>query len=456
MSKIWFCSTCGYEVDTKGRCHLCRQKLVASPLPSLPVGDDEAEVGYRIDDWEDGARGRLIEALIAEGILHRFEEDDLVVTTDDEERVDALVEELAEVTGDDGGPFVGGDVDGPPLDAVEDEVVRAVQLLLQAARRLRVDPTDMEADGDVAEASAGVFLTEDYPGAGVDTWAAIGRVTRGLLAALGADEALEDEIRQQAGVLAILLGPLAVDPQPLVEDDGEGPPAAVAGLKGTSGEDEADALDVRAGELGAAELGTAELAASATEDAAAHPAVEAGSDTGDDDTGDVDADDIDTDDGPAERLLGGGPETSYEVPEWLPEQRALLSVLLEDQAIPHAWDGSDLVVASVNEEAAEILFDRIGGVDEDEDEETRYRAIEELFAAVDRLANAPDDDERAAVVVGASGAVEGSTPLGFDDGKWLALRRRTRTLADSIEHGAQPDVVVSQAVSLRDALRELV
>lgn len=432
MSKIWFCATCGYEVNAKGRCHLCRQKLVASPLPPLPAGDEDTEVGYRIADWEDRARGRLIEALVAEGILHRFEDDDLVVAAEDEEAVDRLVDELAEIADDDGGPFVGTGAGAGAAGDLDDEVVRAVGLLFRAAQRLRVDPTDMEADGDVAEASAGVFLTEDYPGADVDTWAAVGRVTRALLAALGADEALEDDIRQQAAVLATLLGPVVA---PASSAGGEGRP------DGPEARDEADAADN--------EPPTAADSPAAADDApAAAPAADAAAPAADDAPAD--------DEAPAERLLGGGPETSYEVPDWKPEQRALLSVLLGDHAIPHAWDGSDLVVASVDEQAVEALFDRIGGVAEDEDDETRYRAIEELFAAVDRLVNSPGDEERSAVVVGATGAVEGPTPLGFDDGKWLALRRRARILADSIEHSAQPDVVASQAASLRDALRELV
>ena len=48
-------------------------------------------------------------------------------------------------------------------------------------------------------------MVDDYWGADDATWAAIGRVTRRLLSALGADEALEDEIRAEAAVLGKLL-----------------------------------------------------------------------------------------------------------------------------------------------------------------------------------------------------------------------------------------------------------
>ncbi len=449
MSKIWFCPTCGYEVGARGRCHLCRQKLVASPLPPLPAGDEDDEVGYRIADWADRARGRLIEALIEQRILHRFEDDDLVVGAEDEEQVDQMVEEFAEeFAGDDRMvPGTGPATEAPYAGEVEGEVVVAVEMMFRAAQRLRVDPTDMEADGDVAEASAGVFMTEVYPGMAPDEWAAVGRVTRGLLAALGADEALEDEIRRQAAVLVTLLRPAveatAVDAAPTAGDlQPEADPVALAG--------EADAL-VAASAL---ESG-ADRDAGEEHDADADGASDAEGASDADADADMDSD-TDTDSDTDLRILGGGPETSYEVPEWLPEQRALLSVLLEDRAIPHAWDGADLVVPSVDEASVEGLFDQVGGVAEEEDDETRYRALEELFAAVVRLVNDPHDKERSAAVIAASGAVEGPTPIGFDDGKWLGLRRRTRTLADALEHNADPEVVTSQSASLRDSLRELV
>ena len=90
----------------------------------------------------------------------------------------------------------------------DEQVGAAVQLLADAARRLREDPTDMHADADVAEASATVFMVDSFSVADEETWAAVGRVTRRLLSALGADEALDDEIRTEAAILDKLLAPL--------------------------------------------------------------------------------------------------------------------------------------------------------------------------------------------------------------------------------------------------------
>jgi hypothetical protein len=94
-------------------------------------------------------------------------------------------------------------------------------MLAAAAARLREDPTDMHADSDVAEASSAVFAADSYPGADTETWSAVGRVTRRLLAVLGADEALEDDIRREAGVLHVLLAPLVGEPAPSVAAVGD-------------------------------------------------------------------------------------------------------------------------------------------------------------------------------------------------------------------------------------------
>jgi hypothetical protein len=469
--KVWYCRNCGYEVDSRGRCHRCRQKLVASHLERLAPGPEDQEVGYRLDDWADRTRGRLIEGLVAGDVAHRFEGDELVVTVDDEERVDALVERVTSTAalddladGDEPDPALLGEV----ADGIDEEVTGALGLMLRAASRLRVDPTDMEADGEVAEASAGVFMVDGWAGADDDTWAAVGRVTRRLLAALGSDEALEEEIRTEAAVLATLLGPLVArsSGQTVTAPATNGSSAEVPGPPVPSGtddlvaEDDVTRQDREAASAAAAALGltwddgdldaplvvddpsaavTPAAEPAAAEPAAAEPAAVEPAAAAE----------------PA-AVLGGGPETSYEAPDWLPDQRALLTVLLEERAIPHIWDGTDLVVTSADEDQVEALFDRIGGVAADEDDEARYRSIEELFAAVVRLVNDPDDEQRAADVVRTSVAVEGPTPLGFDDGAWLGLRRRTRTLADALEHKAHPDVIVSQATTLRDTLKAVV
>src|SRR5580658_1672865 len=191
-TSIYYCPTCGYEVRSRGgKCHNCKEALIESPLEELAEGEAEDEVGYNLNEWEDSARGELIAALIAAGFRHRFEGDEMVVASEDEDDVDRLIERLG-TEGDQ------GDADDPVPGQV-------LSKLADAARRLVADPTDMVADGDLAEAAAGVFAIEAVWGVDEETWAAIGRVTRRLLGALGADEALEDEIAESSTLLSRML-----------------------------------------------------------------------------------------------------------------------------------------------------------------------------------------------------------------------------------------------------------
>jgi hypothetical protein len=96
MRQTWYCATCGYEVDSGGRCHNCGNFLISSSLEELREEDSVDEVGYRLTGWRDNDRGRLIEALIACRVRHRFEGDELVVGAENEDVVDSLVAELDE------------------------------------------------------------------------------------------------------------------------------------------------------------------------------------------------------------------------------------------------------------------------------------------------------------------------------------------------------------------------
>ena len=200
-TKVWFCPRCGYEVNSRGRCHGCGERLIASPLPELDSGPDDEEVGYRLDLWDDETRGRLIQVLISAGVRHRFEEEELVVLAANEARVDRIVAQVTGALGDD-------EDEDDERDQGTGVTGENVALdLYDAAKVLREDPTDMQADVALGESSAAVFAADSLPGLDEDQLAAVGRVTRRLLGALGADEALEDEIRHQAEVLCRLLAP---------------------------------------------------------------------------------------------------------------------------------------------------------------------------------------------------------------------------------------------------------
>jgi hypothetical protein len=374
VSKIWYCRNCGYEVASRGRCHLCRERLVASALPELPAGDEDDEVGYRLEGWADRERGRLIEELNDLEILHRFEDDELVVGADDEAGVDDLIAELAVSPEQDDGLDEGSTGPVPVAGPGDETTAAGVRLLADAAARLHRDPTDMHADSDVAEASAVVFMADEYAGADEETWAAVGRVTRRLLSALGSEEALEDEIQTQAAVLEKLLVPMV----------------------GASSDDSSGV-------------------------------------------------------GPDED------ETAYELAEWMPEQRAQLSVLLDEASLRHEWDGDDLIVAAGDEAEVEALFDRVGAPsDEDDDDESRYRALEELFAAADRLAGDPADEHRAEEAVLRIEEAAGPVPFGLDEVQWFRIMTQARALSESIRSDAGGPAIGAEAAALRNLLRAVV
>lgn len=399
MARVWYCVNCGYEVHSRGRCHACRAKLVPSDLAELEPLLEEDEVAYRIEGWTDRDRGQLIVRLNDLGVQHRFEEDELVVEASDEARVDDLVamlgdtaeaglaaelereaderseaDEWARTRGAD--DYELDDLDGaetgdPGWEEADDRFATSVRLLADAATRLRLDPTDMQADGDVAEASAGVFMADSYGPFDEEQWSAIGRVTRRLLAALGADEALEADIRREAGVLEKLLAPLKAKP--------------------------------------------------------------------------------------ADSVGAAGERTVYELADWLPDQRASLGFMLDEAGVAYEWDGDELLVPSDREDEVEAMFDQVAGAEGgDGDDESRYQAVAELFAASGRLAGDPTDPTRRDTTREWIEAADGPPLLGMDEVDWFRIRSRARALAAAIDEDHDPDEVHEHATQLHDLLRSVV
>jgi hypothetical protein len=443
--KVWYCARCGYEVNARGRCFSCGERLVASPLPELESGPEDDEVGYRLDQWDDQTRVKLIQSLISAGVPHRFEEEELVILAVDEAEVDRLVARAG------GSPTGDEDEDLEATSGAERAAAGAAgagvsRPLYDAAKRLRDDPTDMQADVALAEASAAVFAVDYLPELDDAHMAAVGRVTRRLLGALGADEALEDEIKHQAEVLCRLIapsaGPDAVDeearralarleegakragrevglPQSEVTPGGEmsGQGGASGGLPTGAAEGKARSVVAGKSAQGGGEAGFDEELEEETEE----------------ETG----------------------ELVYELAEWLPEQRVELSMLLESAGIAYNWEGTDLTVAEEHERQLDSLFQQVHGVVE-EDDEARYHAIEELFGSVDRLANDPGSEERQKAFLAAVGAVELPTPVGVDDTFWWRVRSQGHALVAALEGAARVDEISREAALLAEMLHEMV
>ena len=463
-TKVWYCPTCGYEVTARGRCHSCGERLAAAPLPELESGPDDDEVGYRLDPWDDETRARLIRALIAARIAHRFEEEELVILAADEAAVDKLV---ARATG------VGRTYDDDDEDeGAEQHVIEVDQTasrnLYDAARRLRDDPTDMQADVALAEASTAVFAADYLPDLDEGQMAAVGRVTRRLLGALGADEALEDEIGHQAEVLCRLIAPSAGEAQAQAEAararvrleagaKDKGRLVSLPQSEVTPGGEMAFGFASQVGGPPADETGSSRspgVAAAAEPAVAPKPGAPAGSGQ---DEGDDEGDGLgeEGEESSGEEEEEGTGELVYELAEWLPEQRVELSMLLESAGVSYNWDGTDVTVAEEHETEVDGLFEQVHGL-LDDDDELRYRSIEELFGSVDRLANDPSNQERRQAFLASVGAVEQPTPVGIDDAFWWRVRSQGHAIVALLENGSRDDEISREAALLAEMLHEMV
>ncbi|MDP9075761.1 MAG: hypothetical protein M3N98_16645 [Actinomycetota bacterium] len=440
MTDIWYCVHCGYEVPKKGKCHNCKQPLTASPLKELSEGEVEDEVGYSLEEWEDTARGELIAALVERRLRHRFDGDELVVAASDEETVDQLVDELS--TPDE------PEEDDEPADQ---ELSGVMARLYDAAQRLKVDPTDMIADGDLAEAAGRMFGLSDPPGVEAETWAAVGRVTRRLLGALGADEALEDEIAESSQLLCRLLEE-SVDefggleppaPRP-VDTEAETRPSdqpVPTEAEDPGGDEFLEDLDPLRRPLLVVEPRPADKQAPPDAPAPSEALETDGQDEQDEQD-----------------------EMVYELEDWMPEERAQITLLLEQEHIAHIWEGLDLVVDATQDARVEALMsqvDRVGAVQGElssgDDDEARYHVISNLFGAADRLAGDGENEQRQHDVVDAAERIQDwATPFAMGDDDWWKIRFLARSVRDSIEAGASPKLIEDGAAGLRDMLRKFV
>ena len=129
-------------------------------------------------------------------------------------------------------------------------------------------------------------------------------------------------------------------------------------------------------------------------------------------------------------------------------------MLLEGAGIAYAWDGTDLTIAEEHETEVDGLFEQVHGA-LDDDDEARYRSIEELFGAVDRLANDPGSEERRRAFLEAVGAVELPTPVGVDDTYWWRVRSQGHAVVAALDNQARNEEISREAALLgRDAARD--
>lgn len=183
-----------------------------------------------------------------------------------------------------------------------------------------------------------------------------------------------------------------------------------------------------------------------------------------------------------------GNELEYELDEWPPEDRRLLSDRLDAARIRYRWEGDEVVVVSMaDEEAVEALLDEIEypdaleADDADLDDEAPFELMSGLFVAADRLKGNPrDPDGLEGLIAFVSEASAERPPFGMEPGVWVSAVVQANELADQIAGGEAtgdgtgdrladlvvedddgepafaPDEVVTRAAMLRDLLRPFV
>jgi hypothetical protein len=171
-----------------------------------------------------------------------------------------------------------------------------------------------------------------------------------------------------------------------------------------------------------------------------------------------------------------GERIVYELEEWEPEPRALLSRALASKSIPFLWEGDgELVVRPVDEAQVDEILDEIersaalgvelsGSPDVDADadadaDEVDYDAVSELFLAADRLLHDPAHSKLVVDTVRATEAVMGGAPpFGFAPEEWARVQALVSSLHEALTSQATvgPEVVAKEARQVRDLLHRYV
>lgn len=183
--------------------------------PTEADDDGDDVVVYELGDWTAEQRGALETRLVAEGVEHGWEAPggddvmpgyeggqpwevgcDLVVGEIDEERVDALLDEIEfpdelEAVDDDG--------------EVDEAVYSVMGDLYVAADRLKDDPTDLARAGALFDAADAARTLEAPPyGVDPDVWRRVQELASSVTEALES-EADDGEVAGRAGALRDLL-----------------------------------------------------------------------------------------------------------------------------------------------------------------------------------------------------------------------------------------------------------
>ena len=127
---------------------------------AVPLGDDDPGVEYGLDEWPPADRQTLTQALVESEVPHRWDGTTLLVATDAEAAVDALLDAVEQGTIVlTGGPAGTGAPEG------------ALSTLFTASDRLARDADDHTGRDDLRELLPQLDRTQPPYGVAVGTWA---------------------------------------------------------------------------------------------------------------------------------------------------------------------------------------------------------------------------------------------------------------------------------------------
>lgn len=152
-------------------------------------------------------------------------------------------------------------------------------------------------------------------------------------------------------------------------------------------------------------------------------------------------------------------QVAYDLSGWDDQARQALVDALGDEAVPHGWDGDELIVHELDEVRVDEIVESI--LDPGADVapgEGGHEVMSTLFVAADKLRHHPDDADGAlGLAEGLRAAETSAPPYGVDPKFWEQVRAQGDALAELLAEGS-PDLgaVVTSADELRSTLRPYV
>ena len=166
-------------------------------------------------------------------------------------------------------------------------------------------------------------------------------------------------------------------------------------------------------------------------------------------------------------LADDAPSTEYDLAEWEPSERELVTSHLVARGLPFRWEDEILLVSTDDEELVDAILDDVENDDgvelpDETDEDTDQLPFETLttfFLAGDRLQRNPLDADGLEQLLSATEVADPDRPpYGVDKRLWVRMCELADELAAALVDGEDPDVVETQAVAaeLHDLLRPYV